>query len=135
LYCKTAESESGGVVWHPTQKPVALGRYLIRMFTAPGDLVLDNAFGSGSFLVSALLEGRDYIGIEKNEHVHKFKSDPIDYMEVAAMRLAEAKRLMNNGLITSMKGLEPASRAAPTKRRGLIDVDDIIGPALLGSFR
>ena len=33
LYCKTAESETGGRVWHPTQKPVALGRYLIRMFT------------------------------------------------------------------------------------------------------
>ncbi len=31
------------------QKPVALGRYLIRMFTKKGDVVLDNAFGSGSF--------------------------------------------------------------------------------------
>jgi site-specific DNA-methyltransferase (adenine-specific)/modification methylase len=73
LYCKTAESESGGRVWHPTQKPVALGRYLIRMYTKPGDVVLDNAFGSGSFLVSAAMEGRRFIGIEKNEEVHLFK--------------------------------------------------------------
>lgn len=65
IYCKTAESEEGGRVWHPTQKPVALGRYLIRMFTKEGDVVLDNAFGSGSFLVAAAIEGRRYIGIEK----------------------------------------------------------------------
>lgn len=135
LYCKTSESESGGVVWHPTQKPVALGRYLIRMFTAPGDLVLDNAFGSGSFLVAALLEGRDYLGIEKNEEVHKFKTGPIDYMEVAAMRLAEAKRLQTNSLSSTMKDIEPAGRAAVLKRRGLIDVDQVIGPALLGTVR
>ena len=63
IYCKTAESENGGKVWHPTQKPVALGRYLIRTFTAPGDVILDNAFGSGSFLVAAAIENRHYIGI------------------------------------------------------------------------
>lgn len=60
LYCKTAESEAGGRVWHPTQKPVALGRYLIRMFTKPGEIVLDNAFGSGSFLVAIDLENSEY---------------------------------------------------------------------------
>ncbi len=135
LYCKTSESESGGVVWHPTQKPVALGRYLIRMFTAPGELILDNAFGSGSFLVAALLEGRDYLGIEKNEEVRKFKTGPVDYMEVAAMRLAEAKRLQTNSLSSTMKDIEPAGRAAILKRRGLIDVDQVIGPALLGTVR
>jgi site-specific DNA-methyltransferase (adenine-specific)/modification methylase len=134
LYCKTAESESGGVVWHPTQKPVALGRYLIRMFTKPGDLVLDNAFGSGSFLVSALLEERDYIGIEKNEEVQKFKKDAIDYIEIAAMRLAEAKKLLAAKRLPSMKDIEPASRAIG-KRRGLIDVDDIIGASMLGTVR
>ncbi|GFP38277.1 site-specific DNA-methyltransferase (adenine-specific), partial [Candidatus Hakubella thermalkaliphila] len=42
IYIKTAESE--GKVWHPTQKPVALGRYLVRTYTNPGDVVLDNAF-------------------------------------------------------------------------------------------
>ena len=35
IYCKTAESE--GPVWHPTQKPVSLGRYLIRTYSKPGD--------------------------------------------------------------------------------------------------
>lgn len=33
---------------HPTQKPVALMEYLIRTYSNPGDLVLDNCMGSGS---------------------------------------------------------------------------------------
>jgi site-specific DNA-methyltransferase (adenine-specific)/modification methylase len=85
IYFKTAESE--GTVWHPTQKPIDLGRYLIRTYTKPGDLVLDNSFGSGSFLVAAALEGRDFCGIEKNEDVHLFKKDAIDYIDVAHQRL------------------------------------------------
>ena len=64
---KTPESEQDGKVWHPTQKPVDLGRYLIRTFTNPGEIVLDNTFGSGSFLVAALMEGRNFVGIEKNQ--------------------------------------------------------------------
>lgn len=87
VYFKTAESE--GPVWHPTQKPVALGRYFVRTFTNPGDLVLDNAFGSGSFLVAAALEGRDFVGIERNEDVTRFKKDAIDYVDVARQRLTE----------------------------------------------
>ena len=97
LYCKTAESETGGKVWHPTQKPVALGRYLIRMFTRPGDIILDNAFGSGSFLVSSALEGRRFIGIEKNEEVHLFKDTRIDYVRVAQERLAEVQEMLTRG--------------------------------------
>ena len=90
LYFKTAESE--GNVWHPTQKPVELGRYLIRTFTNPGALVLDNAFGSGSFLVAAAEEGRRYVGIEKNDDVSLFKDQRIDYIDVALSRLSRAKR-------------------------------------------
>ena len=52
VYFKTAESE--GAVYHPTQKPVELGRYLIRTYTNPGDIVLDNACGSGTLTFSLL---------------------------------------------------------------------------------
>lgn len=89
LYFKTAESE--GPVCHPTQKPVELGRYLIRTYTNPGDIVLDNACGSGSFCVSAVLEDRSFIGIEKNEDVALFKQGPIDYIEICQNRIAEAR--------------------------------------------
>lgn len=51
---------------HPTQKPVALGEYLINTYTLPGALVLDNTTGSASFGVAALNTGRRFIGIEQN---------------------------------------------------------------------
>lgn len=93
IYVKTAEAE--GEVVHPTQKPVELGRYLIRTYTDPGDVVLDNTFGSGSFLVAALLEGRNFIGIEKNEETALFKKYNIDYIEVARRRLSAAWERMD----------------------------------------
>jgi len=127
LYCKTAESENGGRVWHPTQKPVALGRYLIRMFTKEGDLVLDNAFGSGSFLVSAALEGRQFVGIEQNEEVHLFKENKIDYIKVAKERLSEVEEIMkNNQLLPPIFSDLHTSKPGQLMRRGMVDVNAII---------
>lgn len=87
VYIKTAEAE--GTVYHPTQKPIELGRYLIRTYTNPGDIVLDNACGSGSFLLSAILENRNFIGIEKNEDVLLHKVKPTDYIKVCTDRIGE----------------------------------------------
>jgi site-specific DNA-methyltransferase (adenine-specific) len=53
--------------YHNTQKPVSLLQYLIRTYTNPGDLILDNTFGSGTTLVAAQNEGRRAIGIEINQ--------------------------------------------------------------------
>jgi site-specific DNA-methyltransferase (adenine-specific) len=88
VYFKTAESE--GKVYHPTQKPVELGRYLVRTYTNKGDIVLDNACGSGSFLLSALLEGRRFIGIEKNENAQLHKVHETDYIKICKDRIKEA---------------------------------------------
>ena len=88
IYVKTAECE--GEVVHPTQKPIELGRYFVRTYSNPGDIILDNTFGSGSFLVAALMEGRNFIGIEKNEDVALFKKDKINYIDVAKERLFAA---------------------------------------------
>lgn len=88
IYVKTAECE--GDVVHPTQKPIELGRYFIRTYSNPGDVILDNTFGSGSFLVAALLEGRNFIGIEKNEDVALFKKGAVDYIDIAKKRLKAA---------------------------------------------
>lgn len=49
---------------HPTVKPVALMRYLIRLVTPPGGTVLDPFLGSGTTAVAAILEGYDWIGCE-----------------------------------------------------------------------
>jgi len=89
VYFKTAESE--GPVFHPTQKPIELGRYLIRTFTEEGDIVLDNACGSGSFLVAAALEGRRFIGIEKNQEAYLFKKKRVNYIEVCYQRIQKAQ--------------------------------------------
>lgn len=62
---------------HPTQKPQALCEYLIRTYTGPGDLVLDNVMGSGTTGAACQATGRRFIGIEK---------DP-DIFAVAARRL------------------------------------------------
>lgn len=85
LYFKTAESE--GEVFHPTQKPVELGRYLIRTYTNDGDLVLDNTFGSGSFLLSAALEGRKFTGIELNQETDLHRRKKVDLIKIASKRL------------------------------------------------
>jgi len=89
VYFKTAESE--GEVHHPTQKPVALGRYLIRTYTTPGEIVLDNACGSGSFLVSAVLEGRDFIGIELNKENILHHKERVDMIKVCDERIKKAR--------------------------------------------
>jgi len=52
---------------HPTQKPVALFEYLIKTYTNEGDLVLDNAAGSGTTGVACKNLNRNYILIEKEQ--------------------------------------------------------------------
>lgn len=54
---------------HPTQKSLELVKCLIRTYSNPGDLILDNCIGSGTTAVAAIQEKRNYIGIEKE---HKY---------------------------------------------------------------
>lgn len=74
------EFASEGKTQHPTQKPVDLMRYLIRTYTNEGDTVLDFTMGSGTTGVACLLEGRNFIGIEKDEK----------YFEIAEARIKNA---------------------------------------------
>ena len=52
---------------HETQKPLELMRYLVRTFSNEGDTVLDCCCGSGTTGVAAVMEGRKFWGIEKDE--------------------------------------------------------------------
>jgi site-specific DNA-methyltransferase (adenine-specific) len=63
---------------HPTVKPIALMRWLVRLVTPPGGLVLDPFNGSGSTGIAAVLEGFRYIGIEQ----------AAEYAEIARCRIA-----------------------------------------------
>ena len=68
---------------HPTQKPVALFEYLIKTYTQPGEIVLDNCIGSGTTAIAALNTGRFFIGIEKEPK----------YVEIARERIEKHKKL------------------------------------------
>jgi site-specific DNA-methyltransferase (adenine-specific) len=65
---------------HPTQKPVALMEYLIKTYTNPGELVLDNTMGSGTTGVACGNLGRRFIGIERDEI----------YFKIAQARISSA---------------------------------------------
>ena len=51
---------------HPTQKPLALMRYMVRTYTNSGDTVLDFCAGSGTTGRACSAEGRKFIGIDLN---------------------------------------------------------------------
>ena len=61
-YQRNSSSSSNN---HPTVKPTELMRYLCRLVTPPGGVVLDPFMGSGSTGKAALLEGFRFIGIER----------------------------------------------------------------------
>ena len=67
--------------FHPTVKPLALMRYLIKLVTPPGGIVLDPFLGSGTTAVAATLEGFDWIGCEMTE----------DYWPIIEARVEWAK--------------------------------------------
>jgi DNA modification methylase len=62
---------------HPTVKPIALMRWLVRLITPPGGLVLDPFAGSGTTGIAALLEDRMFLGIEREGK----------YVDIACARL------------------------------------------------
>jgi len=83
FYCAKAPKRERPVVdgvAHPTVKPLALMRYLVRLVTPPGGTVLDPFAGSGATVEAALLEGFDAIGIEREA----------DYLPLIAARIERA---------------------------------------------
>jgi len=66
--------------FHPTVKPLALMRYLVKLVTPPNGTVLDPFLGSGSTAVACILEGFDWVGCEMTE----------DYWPIIEARVAWA---------------------------------------------
>ncbi len=67
---------------HPTVKPTSLMRYLCRLITPPGGVILDPFLGSGSTGKAAALEGFSFIGIDLDA----------DYVKIAKARIDFAKK-------------------------------------------
>jgi len=76
-----ADRNAGGMAenTHPTVKPTDLMRWLVRLVTPPGGIVLDPFAGSGSTLVAARAEGVRALGIERED----------EYARIIADRLAQ----------------------------------------------
>lgn len=68
---------------HPTQKPLALMKYLVESFSQEGQTILDPFAGAGTTLVAAKELGRNFIGIEKDE----------EYVRICLARLGKLKEL------------------------------------------
>ena len=78
FYCaKASKADRGAENVHPTVKPTELMRYLVRLVTPPGGVVLDPFMGSGSTGKAAVLEGFRFIGIEREA----------EYLEIARGRI------------------------------------------------
>lgn len=67
-------------LYHATQKPVDLLKYLIETYTNDGETVLDNCMGSGSTGVACIESNRNFVGIELDEN----------YFEIAKNRIEKA---------------------------------------------
>lgn len=71
---------------HPTQKPVALFEYLIKTYTNPGELVLDNCMGSGTTAIACMNTQRNFIGFEMDK----------GYYDIACKRIGEQEDIDGN---------------------------------------
>jgi DNA modification methylase len=78
-YCAKADTTQRDGATHPTVKPLALMRWLVKLMTPPGGTVLDPFAGSGTTLLAARNEGFKSIGIERE----------LEYCEMAAHRLRQ----------------------------------------------
>jgi DNA modification methylase len=74
---------------HPTVKPVALMRWLIRLTCPPAGTVVDPFAGSGSTGVAALHERRAFVGLERDE----------EYARIARARLEHAATAVDGGTV------------------------------------
>lgn len=67
---------------HPTQKPVALIKKLIEIFTDPGEVVIDPVAGSATTLIAALESGRNSYGFEIKKNFHGDAQARIDRVKL-----------------------------------------------------
>jgi site-specific DNA-methyltransferase (adenine-specific) len=70
---------------HPTQKPVALYRWLLQNYAKPGDKIIDTHSGSGSLACACHLEKFDFLAIEKDADYHKSSCERLETLRSQGM--------------------------------------------------
>lgn len=88
---------------HPTVKSVELMRWLTRLVTPPGGLVLDPFVGSGTTALACIHEGFDFVGSEQSEEYVKIAQARVDHADPAG---AQSRRATGGetGPLTSSDG-------------------------------
>jgi DNA modification methylase len=91
--------------FHPTIKPVALMRYLVRMITPPNGIVLDPFNGSGTTGVACKVEGMNYVGIELDAEYCKISEARIQGWEeeIEMPETMQKKEENNSDDLTQLK--------------------------------
>lgn len=56
---------------HPTQKPVALYKWILSNYAKAGDRILDTHLGSGSSAIAAHYSGFDFVGLEIDQNYYQ----------------------------------------------------------------
>jgi DNA modification methylase len=103
-------------VFHPTQKPVDLYRYLIRTYTNPNETVLDIAMGSGTTGIAAISEGRSFIGIEKEQVYYSIAEKRIKQAaQQPALFHATQQSVQRTGGESGQQNLFSAGEVLPAK--------------------
>ena len=64
--------------FHPTQKPVALYKWILSNYAKPGDKILDTHVGSASSLIACYDMGFDYVGFEIDEDYYRQAKQRLD---------------------------------------------------------
>ena len=67
--------------FHPTQKPVALYKWLIDKYAKPGDVILDTHVGSASSLIACRETGHKYVGFEIDPEYYRMAKERLDAAE------------------------------------------------------
>ena len=64
--------------FHPTQKPIALYKWILQNYAKPGDIILDTHVGSASSLIACEELGFDYVGFEIDKEYYQKARARID---------------------------------------------------------
>jgi len=75
------DNEQKHIVLHPTQKSEKLCKYLIRLITREGQIVLDPFMGTGTTCIACINTNRNYVGIELGIEYYEISRKRIEYME------------------------------------------------------
>jgi site-specific DNA-methyltransferase (adenine-specific) len=106
--------------YHPTVKPIKLMRWLCRLVTPPGGLVVDPFAGSGSTGVAAVLEGFAFVGCEL---------DP-GHVAIAEARIGHARTSPGEWADTAPGGKR--KKAAKAEKVRKVKVKAALHPSLFG---